>query len=43
MIKYMDEQKIALVAGANKGIGYEIAAGLGALGWSTAPRPCGQQ
>jgi NAD(P)-dependent dehydrogenase (short-subunit alcohol dehydrogenase family) len=34
MIKYMDEQKIALVTGANKGIGYEIAAGLGALGWS---------
>ncbi|WP_409236521.1 SDR family oxidoreductase [Streptomyces sp. PA5.6] len=27
------EQKIALVTGANKGIGYEIAAGLGALGW----------
>jgi NAD(P)-dependent dehydrogenase (short-subunit alcohol dehydrogenase family) len=26
-------QKIALVTGANKGIGYEIAAGLGALGW----------
>ena len=25
---------IALVTGANKGIGYEIAAGLGALGWS---------
>jgi len=23
----------ALVTGANKGIGYEIAAGLGALGW----------
>jgi NAD(P)-dependent dehydrogenase (short-subunit alcohol dehydrogenase family) len=30
----MSEQKIALVTGANKGIGYEIAAGLGALGWS---------
>jgi NAD(P)-dependent dehydrogenase (short-subunit alcohol dehydrogenase family) len=30
----MDEQTIALVTGANKGIGYEIAAGLGALGWS---------
>ncbi|MEU9097188.1 SDR family oxidoreductase [Streptomyces sp. NPDC048361] len=29
----MSEQKIALVTGANKGIGYEIAAGLGALGW----------
>jgi len=27
-------QKIALVTGANKGIGYEIAAGLGALSWS---------
>lgn len=25
---------IALITGANKGIGYEIAAGLGALGWS---------
>jgi NAD(P)-dependent dehydrogenase (short-subunit alcohol dehydrogenase family) len=30
----MSEQMIALVTGANKGIGYEIAAGLGALGWS---------
>ena len=30
----MDEQTIALVTGANKGIGYEIAAGLCALGWS---------
>jgi NAD(P)-dependent dehydrogenase (short-subunit alcohol dehydrogenase family) len=30
----MTEQKIALVTGANKGIGYEIAAGLGARGWS---------
>ncbi len=29
----MGEQTIALVTGANKGIGYEIAAGLGALGW----------
>ena len=29
----MSEQKIALVSGANKGIGYEIAAGLGALGY----------
>ncbi|MFI9152376.1 SDR family oxidoreductase [Streptomyces sp. NPDC053367] len=27
-------KKVALVTGANKGIGYEIAAGLGALGWS---------
>ena len=33
-IKGMSEQMIALVTGANKGIGYEIAAGLGALGWS---------
>ncbi|GAA3335774.1 SDR family oxidoreductase [Amorphoplanes nipponensis] len=30
----MSEQRIALVTGANKGIGYEIAAGLGARGWS---------
>jgi NAD(P)-dependent dehydrogenase (short-subunit alcohol dehydrogenase family) len=30
----MSEQTIALVTGANKGIGYEIAAGLGALGCS---------
>jgi NAD(P)-dependent dehydrogenase (short-subunit alcohol dehydrogenase family) len=30
----MSETTIALVTGANKGIGYEIAAGLGALGWS---------
>lgn len=29
-----NDQKVALVTGANKGIGYEIAAGLGALGWS---------
>ena len=29
----MDEQTTALITGANKGIGYEIAAGLGALGW----------
>lgn len=27
-----EQQKVALVTGANKGIGYEIAAGLGALG-----------
>jgi NAD(P)-dependent dehydrogenase (short-subunit alcohol dehydrogenase family) len=30
----MSGETIALVTGANKGIGYEIAAGLGALGWS---------
>jgi NAD(P)-dependent dehydrogenase (short-subunit alcohol dehydrogenase family) len=30
----MSERTIALVTGANKGIGYAIAAGLGALGWS---------
>ncbi|MGI5225259.1 SDR family oxidoreductase [Actinoallomurus sp. CA-142502] len=30
----MSEKTIALVTGANKGIGQEIAAGLGALGWS---------
>ncbi|MEU0697055.1 SDR family oxidoreductase [Streptomyces niveus] len=29
----MSETKLALVTGANKGIGYEIAAGLGALGY----------
>ncbi|MEV5898240.1 SDR family oxidoreductase [Nonomuraea fuscirosea] len=29
----VSEKKIALVTGANKGIGYEIAAGLGALGY----------
>lgn len=33
-IENMSEKKTALVTGANKGIGYEIAAGLGALGWS---------
>lgn len=33
MINGMSEPTIALVTGANKGIGYEIAAGLGALGW----------
>jgi NAD(P)-dependent dehydrogenase (short-subunit alcohol dehydrogenase family) len=30
----MSEPTIVLVTGANKGIGYEIAAGLGALGWT---------
>jgi len=30
----MSESTIALVTGANKGIGFEIASGLGALGWS---------
>ncbi|MFE3192410.1 SDR family oxidoreductase [Nocardia sp. NPDC059240] len=30
----MSENTIALVTGANKGIGFEIAAGLGALGWT---------
>ena len=30
----MSETTVALVTGANKGIGYEIAAGLGALGWT---------
>jgi NAD(P)-dependent dehydrogenase (short-subunit alcohol dehydrogenase family) len=30
----MSEKTIVLVTGANKGIGYEIAAGLGALGWT---------
>ena len=34
MIEVMSEKTIALVTGANKGIGYEIAAGLGALGWT---------
>ncbi|MEU8590788.1 SDR family oxidoreductase [Streptomyces sp. NPDC048664] len=34
MLAVMSETTIALVTGANKGIGYEIAAGLGALGWS---------
>ncbi len=32
----MSETKIALVTGANKGIGYAIAAGLGALGYRVA-------
>jgi NAD(P)-dependent dehydrogenase (short-subunit alcohol dehydrogenase family) len=29
----MSDQTVALVTGANKGIGYEIATGLGGLGW----------
>ena len=35
-INGMSETKIALVTGANKGIGYEVAAGLGALGYRVA-------
>ncbi|MFD7509861.1 SDR family oxidoreductase [Streptomyces sp. NPDC059853] len=34
MLIFMSEKTIVLVTGANKGIGYEIAAGLGARGWS---------
>ncbi len=34
MLAVMSEKTIALVTGANKGIGYEVAAGLGARGWS---------
>jgi len=34
MLNAMNEKMVALVTGANKGIGYEIAAGLGKLGWS---------
>ena len=34
MLDRMSEQTIALVTGANKGIGYAVAAGLGALGWN---------
>ncbi|MFJ2178830.1 hypothetical protein ACIOHE_38790 [Streptomyces sp. NPDC087851] len=30
----MSEKTIALATGANEGIGYEIAGGLGARGWS---------
>ena len=32
----MSNKKTALVTGANKGLGYEIAAGLGALGYRVA-------
>jgi NAD(P)-dependent dehydrogenase (short-subunit alcohol dehydrogenase family) len=41
----MSEKTVALVTGANKGIGYEIAAGLGALGWSigAAARDAGRR
>ena len=31
---FMSDQTIALVTGAGQGIGYEVAAGLGALGWN---------
>jgi NAD(P)-dependent dehydrogenase (short-subunit alcohol dehydrogenase family) len=31
---FMSDQTIALVTGAGQGIGFEVAAGLGALGWS---------
>ncbi|MBY8887077.1 SDR family oxidoreductase [Streptomyces sp. PTM05] len=34
MLGVMSEKTTALVTGANKGIGYEIAAALGTLGWS---------
>lgn len=34
MIDGVNEAKTVLVTGANKGIGYEIAAGMGSLGWS---------
>jgi NAD(P)-dependent dehydrogenase (short-subunit alcohol dehydrogenase family) len=33
-IEGMSEQTVVLVTGGNKGIGFEIGAGLGALGWS---------
>ncbi|MEV7430604.1 MULTISPECIES: SDR family oxidoreductase [unclassified Nocardioides] len=33
MAEHSEDSRTALVTGANKGIGYEIAAGLGALGW----------
>lgn len=39
MLAFMSEKTIALVTGANKGIGYEIAAGLGARGWSVGVAP----
>jgi NAD(P)-dependent dehydrogenase (short-subunit alcohol dehydrogenase family) len=31
---FMSEQTVALITGAAQGIGYEVAAGLGALGWT---------
>jgi NAD(P)-dependent dehydrogenase (short-subunit alcohol dehydrogenase family) len=39
----MADTTIVLVTGANKGIGYEIAAGLGALGWSVGVGARGAQ
>ena len=32
-VEGVSESTVVLVTGANKGIGFEIAAGLGALGW----------
>ena len=39
----MSEATVALITGANKGIGYEIAAGLGALGWQVGVGARGEQ
>jgi NAD(P)-dependent dehydrogenase (short-subunit alcohol dehydrogenase family) len=39
----MSGPTIALVTGANKGIGYEIAAGLGALRWRVGARDDGRR